>query len=244
MAALSNYTKAKLIDLINGTSLGGAPNNLFIGFGNAGSEVTPYATRTTIGATYSTVTNEVTFGAVTFPVVATTVAAVDEIRIYDAASGGNLIFSITKDSANAPLSFSFTAGQNRSYNAGDVFVDLRQATDNAIEAIVINRLGAWVTGSTQSSFSGAEVALFNNSTEVTGSLANGRRPVTLNTSTGVNTADLLFGAATGTVTYNTARIFAGSDLLVSQAFLTPTTVTVQDGDSAILPAGQLTLSIL
>lgn len=241
--ALSNYTKAKLIDLINGTALGGAPASLHIGFGNNGSEVTPYNTRATIGATYSGATNEVTFGAVTFPAVDNTIAAVDEIRIYDAASAGNLVFSITEDSNGDPLAFSFTAGQNRSYNAGDIVVDLRQATDNSIQAIVIDRLGNWVAGSTVASFSGAEVALFNSATEVTSSLANGRRPVTLNTATGANTAELNFGAATGTVTFNTARIFAGADLIVSESTLTPASVTVNDGDTALINAGGLTVNI-
>lgn len=241
--ALSNYTKGKLIDLINGDTLGTAPS-LFLGFAKLGAEVFPYTNRQAITASYSGVTNELTFGAVTFPAADSTVADIDALHIYDAVSAGNLLLVIDKDALGVALQFTITAGQNRNYQAGDLTYDLRKDQDNDIQAVVIGRLADWLIGTAVTPFSGAEMALFDGATEVTSSFANGRRPVALSNTAFNNTTELNFGTVTGIVSFDSGRIYdSGGTLLVSNGVLTPAVVNLNDGDSGIINTGQLTFSI-
>jgi len=236
--ALSNFSKAKIYALFNNTATGAAPTT-HLAFFAGSTEVLPYATRPQVDFTYDTASSELRNVFINMGDAINTVANITFVKVFDAASGGNELFSLP-----AVDPFGFTAGEEAKYEANKLTLDLIVAGQDAdLQPIVINKYGNWVAGAAQSGFNNTVVALFNNATEVTGNDLGARQPITLDTGVGANTTELDFGAASANVTFNAARIFSGSDLLATDGALTPTPVSVTAGSRAKIAAGGLTIQI-
>jgi hypothetical protein len=237
--ALSNFSKAKIYALFNNTSTGSAPTTYLAFFNASNTEVLPYATRPQVDFTYDTASSELRNALAALGNATNTVSGITAVKVFDAATSGNELFSLP-----AATSFGFTAGEEATFPAGRLVLDLIVAAQDAdLQPIVINKYGNWVAGAPQSGFNNTVVALFNNATEVTGNELGARQSLTLNTTTGANTTELDFGAASANVTFNAARIFSGSDLLATDGALTPTPVSVTSGSRAKIAAGGLTVQI-
>jgi hypothetical protein len=236
--ALSNFSKSKIYGLLNGTATGASPTTYIAFFNASNVEVLPYATRPQVNFTYDLASSELRNAAINMGNATSSVGPVTAVKVFDAASGGNELFTLT-----APSSFSFTSGEEASFNAAVLVLDLEvagQASD--ITPAVMSRYGDWVAGTPHNGFTGVVVALFNGATEVTGAQLGARQPITFNTTTGANTAELNFGAASSAVTFDTAKVMDGTDLLTG-ATLTPATVSVTQGSTTKIAAGGLTISI-
>jgi hypothetical protein len=236
--ALSNFSKAKIYALFNNTSTGAAPTT-YLAFFAGSTEVLPYATRPQVNFTYDDNTHELRNVAANFGNATNTVTGITTVRVYDAASGGNELFTLTADAT-----FGFTQGEEASYDPGDLVLDLIVATQPAdIEPIVIDKYGEWIAGTASNGFPSAVVALLDGGTEVTGVAFAARVPVTINTTTGVNSNELDFGQATAQVSFDEMVIYSGTDLLATGGQLTPSVVNVSQNTEAKVQVGGLTIAI-
>ena len=245
---ISNFSKTKVFSLIAGQSVGTPLAQLFIGFANSGSEVLPYATRPTIDFSYNSTTKVLSNQATTLGIATQSVASVDAVRIYDAASGGNILFEFTNDASGDPISFSFNTTDERKYSADALVIELKLVSGAKIADEVLDQFANYIIGNTITSVSSGNLVLglFDGATEVTANFtALDRQPITLNTATGLNSNEANFGDATTQTNVTSARLYDDTtgNILVTDAVLTPTTITAFSGDGVVVRIGNLSIDL-